>query len=129
MDTLGNLKIERTKSSPAIVFNTDGNLKIEGRAMPDNATYIFEPLFTWVELLNAKKVIFDIDLEYLNTSCSMQLFALLRKLEENQSIEELIVKWYFEEDDEDHHDTGLFFEEKLTRTKFIYLSTACNSCL
>ena len=124
METLGNLKIEGTKSSPTVSFHTDGNLKIEGRAMPDNVMYIFDPLFAWVERLNAKKVVFDINLEYLNTSCSMQLFALLRKLEENNSIEELTVKWHYEEDDEDHYDTGLFYEEKLSRTKFIYLAAA-----
>jgi hypothetical protein len=127
METLGILEIEGTKSSPAINFNPNGHLMIKGRAMPDNATHIFKPLLAWVELLQVKKVLFEINLDYLNTSCSMQLFTLLRKLEENQSIDELTVKWYFEEDDEDHYDTGLFYEEKLSRTKFIYLSTINNT--
>lgn len=124
METLQNLKIEATKSSPAICFNTNGNLSIEGRALPDNAFRIFQPLFEWVEKLTAPRVIFDINMEYLNTSSSMQLFALLRKLEENCSIKELIVNWHYEEDDEDHYDTGLFYEEKLYRTKFNYFAAA-----
>ena len=97
---------------------------MEGRFIPDNAMTIFEPLFEWIKRLNTEKVIFDINLEYLNTSSSMQLFSLLRQLEENCAIKELVVNWYFEEDDEDHYDTGLFFEEKLYRTRFNYMEVA-----
>jgi hypothetical protein len=43
-------------------------------------------------------------------------------LEENCSIHEITVNWHYEEDDEDHYDTGLMFEERLTRVKFNYLS-------
>ena len=124
MDTLKNLQIEATKSAPAISFNIDGHLKIEGRIIPDNALTLFEPLFNWINNLTTQKVVFDINLEYLNTSSSMQLFSLLRRLEENCLIKELVVNWYFEEDDEDHYDTGLFFEEKLYRTKFVYREVA-----
>jgi hypothetical protein len=124
MGHLNNLLIEGSNSVPAISFNIDGHLKMEGRFIPDNALIIFEPLFEWIEHLEAEKVIFDINLEYLNTSSSMQLFSLLRKLEEKCEITELIINWYFEQDDEDHYDTGLFFEEKLYRAKFNYLEVA-----
>lgn len=124
MEAINNLKIEATKSAPAISFNIDGHLKIEGRFIPDNAIMLFEPLFAWIQHLYAEKVIFDINLEYLNTSSSMQLFSLLRRLEENCKIKDLIINWYFEEDDEDHYDTGLFFEEKLYRARFNYHSVA-----
>ena len=124
MENLQNLRIEGTKSIPAITFNINGYLKMEGRFIPDNAMTIFEPLFEWIKRLNTEKVIFDINLEYLNTSSSMQLFSLLRQLEENCAIKELVVNWYFEEDDEDHYDTGLFFEEKLYRTRFNYMEVA-----
>jgi hypothetical protein len=124
METLRNLEIEATKSAPAISFHIDGYLKIEGRFIPDNASTLFEPLFNWIKNLTAEKVVFDINLQYLNTSSSMQLFSLLRRLEENCLIKELVVNWYFEEDDEDHFETGLFYEEKLYRTKFIYKEVA-----
>lgn len=124
MNNLNDLQIEGTNSVPTIFFNKDGHLKIEGRFIPDNAITVFQPLFEWISQLDTEKVIFDINLEYLNTSSSMQLFSLLKKLEENCLITELVVNWYFEEDDEDHYDTGLFFEEKLYRTKFIYQEVA-----
>ena len=122
MKTLENLQFEATKSSPLVSFDTSGNLKIEGKAIPDNAYIFFEPLFMWIENLNSENVVFDINLEYMNTSASMQLFGLLRKLEENCSIFDINVNWHFEEDDEDHYETGLMFEERLHRVKFSYLS-------
>ena len=93
-----------------------------GKAIPDNAIAFFEPLFMWIENLVCEKVVLDISLEYMNTSATMQLFGLLRMLEENCSIHEITVNWHYEEDDEDHYDTGLMFEERLTRVKFNYLS-------
>ncbi len=122
MKTLDNLQLEATKSSPAIFFDASGKLKIEGKAIPDNAVIFFEPLLTWIESLNSEEVEMDINLEYMNTSASMQLFGLLRKLDENCSIFNVSVNWHYEEDDEDHYETGLMFEERLNRIKFNYYS-------
>jgi hypothetical protein len=124
MKTLEDLIIEGTKSSPSVRFQIDGHLKMEGRSMPDNAAMTFDPMIIWVQNLNTRKVIFDIRLDYLNTSSSLQLFTILRLLDENDAIDEFIVNWHYEEDDEDHYETGQIFQEKLQRTKFNYLSTA-----
>jgi hypothetical protein len=122
MKKFENLQLEATKSSPSVFFETTGNLKIEGKAIPDNAIPFFETLSQWLDNLNTKQVVFDINLEYMNTSASMQLFGLLQKLEENCSIFDISVNWHYEEDDEDHYETGLMFEEHLNRVKFHYLS-------
>ncbi len=95
---------------------------IEGRSLPDNAIKAFDPLFRWVESLRTEKVRFSINLEYLNTSSSMQLFKLLKLLEENCEIKEIEVLWHFDEDDEEHYETGQIFEEQLSRTSFSYHS-------
>jgi uncharacterized protein YkvS len=120
MNTFENLHINATKSSPAVDFNTTGQLKMEGKAIPDNAIPFFDPLLNWVENLNSESVVFDINLEYMNTSASMQLFSILRKLADNSSILDVTVNWYYEEDDEDHYETGLMFEERLIRIRFNY---------
>ena len=115
-----NLYIDATTTSPEVKFNSNGSLLLRGRVISDNAVRDFEPLFAWTDKLEIPKITFDIDLDYLNTSASMQLFALLRNLEKNCSIKDLVVNWFYEEDDEDHYETGLFFFEKLHRTKFNY---------
>jgi len=124
MKALENLIIEGTKSSPAVWFYANGHMKMEGRSMPDNPAQTFNPMINWVELLEAEKVVFDIHLDYLNTSSSMQLFTILRLLDENCEIKDLVVNWHYEEDDEDHFETGVIFQEKLHRAKFNYLSVA-----
>jgi hypothetical protein len=122
MNEKQNLQIEGTNSSPTVLFSTDGKLKIEGKIIPDNAIPFFTMLLNWISDLDARVVVFDINIEYMNTSASMQLFKLLRKLEENCLIEELTIIWHYEEDDEDHYETGQLFEERLQRTKFVYCS-------
>lgn len=117
---MNDLIIEGTENSPYIQFNVDGNLQIKGRAIPDNAIIMFEPLQTWIKDLKANSVLFDINLEYLNTSASMQLFSLLQDLDNNNDFKEVKVVWHYEVDDEDHYDTGLTYEEKLDRIVFEY---------
>lgn len=120
MNTIENLRIEATKQMPEVNFDVNGNLSISGRAIPDNAVPFFEVLKSWIDKLDCSEIIFDINLEYMNTSASMQLFSLLMLLEEKSSVTKVTVNWHYEEDDEDHYDTGLLFEEKLDRTQFCY---------
>lgn len=117
---MNNLAIEGSMISPRVLFRNDGHLLIEGRSLPDNAIKAFEPLFAWIDSVRTEKVKFTINLEYLNTSSSMQLFKLLRMLEENCEIKEIDVLWHYDEDDEEHFETGQIFAEQLSRTNFSY---------
>lgn len=124
MNQIENLRIAATRAMPEVIFEVNGRLSISGRAIPDNAIPFFEVLREWIDKLECSEISFDINLEYMNTSASMQLFSLLRCLEDKNNINELTVTWHYEEDDEDHYDTGLLFEEKLDRTSFCYLVDA-----
>ena len=117
---MDNLAIKGTMFSPRVLFKHDGHLLIEGRSLPDNAIKSFEPLFIWIDSVRAEKIKFSINLEYLNTSSSMQLFKLLKMLEENCEIKEIDVLWHYDEDDEEHYETGQIFAEQLSRTNFSY---------
>ncbi len=121
---LVNFQMEGTSSSPLVLFTPEGKLKMEGKIISDNPLPFFEVLNEWVARLDCPGVVFDISIEYMNTSASMQLFKLLKQLEENCLIEELNVNWHYEEDDENHYETGQLFEEKLYRTKFNYFTMA-----
>ena len=116
-----DLIIEGGSSSPAIEFHTNGRFKIEGRILTDNAVTTFEPLVAWIKKFEGENVEFIINLDYINTSASMQLFSLLRSLDIRNDIKQISVKWYYEQDDEDHLDTGEFYEDKLIRVKFEFI--------
>jgi hypothetical protein len=117
-----NLIIQGGNSLPHVEFNINGKLKIQGRIITDNPINTFEPLILWINKMEAKKIEFSIELDYINTSASKQLFSMLRLLDENSNIDEILVKWYYEADDDDHLETGEFFEDKLNRVEFEYLA-------
>jgi hypothetical protein len=116
-----NLSIRGTTTSPSVEFKTNGVLKIKGRILTENAAATFAPMFEWISNLKMEKVVFNIELDYMNTSASMKMFDLLNQLEKNEDIGQLKVNWYYEEDDEDHLDTGKLFEQKLDKTEFEYV--------
>jgi hypothetical protein len=119
-----NLIIKGTQTTPTVAFSIDGKLKIQGRMITDNPVTAFKPLFDWVDELHCDRVVFDIEVDYMNTSASMQLFSLLEKLEGKKEFETVKVNWHYEEDDEDHLETGHFFEQKLERTEFNYIKSS-----
>ena len=51
-----NLYIEGSDSLPTVQFNTDGLLKITGRALPENAFELFSPLIAWVKEFSIDEV-------------------------------------------------------------------------
>ena len=116
-----NLIINGTKVSPAIVFQNDGKLRIEGKIITENAVLTFDPIFHWIKEFHGEHIEFDIILEYMNTSASMQLYSLLNKLDENNEIDDIKVNWFYEVDDEEHLETGELFEDRLERTEFNYI--------
>lgn len=115
-----NLIIKATNISPDVEFHPDGKLKIDGKIITENAVVTFEPIFKWIEQFEGNHIEFDIHLEYMNTSASMQLYSLLNKLDENCLISDLKVNWFYEEDDEEHLETGEMFADRLERTVFNY---------
>ncbi len=116
-----DLFIEGSNVSPNIELRKNGTFKMSGRILTDNAVITFEPIFNWLSSFRGDCIDFEIKLDYLNTSASMQLFAFLKKLDDDVEIKEIKVKWFYEFDDEDHFETGRFFEDKLNRIQFEYL--------
>ncbi|NJK86033.1 MAG: DUF1987 domain-containing protein [Bacteroidales bacterium] len=119
-----NLIIEKTLTSPRIEFQTDGNFRIEGRSLPENAHKLFEPVYNWMNSFKSDKVKFTVHLDYLNTSSSLELFTFLKRLNANTNISDIKVIWHYEEDDEDHLETGLTYADQLQRIRFEYKKEA-----
>jgi hypothetical protein len=118
---MDNLNIRGTSSTPTVVFNENGKLKIQGRIITENASATFAPMFEWIEELKIDRVQFTIELDYMNTGASMKLLDLLHQLEKKKDIVEIKVRWHYEEDDEDHLETGKLFEQRLDRTQFEFV--------
>lgn len=105
------LVIEGSPKTPTIEFNpSNGNLLIRGRSIPENSIEFYKPLIEILEAYNNNsqantKV--DIQLEYFNTSSSKCILDVFKKLEAiNAGSSEVLINWFYEEDDEDMLEAG-----------------------
>lgn len=117
---MNNMIFEPTTSTPAVKFTTDGRLMIEGRSLPENVLKFYTPLIEWASQLKTEVVRMDINLEYLNSASSKKLLEMLKVLDANNYIKELIINWHYESDDEDALESGQIFEDLLRKAEFRY---------
>jgi hypothetical protein len=108
--SLGALHILPTENTPEFLFSPDGMIRIKGRGLFQNKTEAIEQTMTWIDnyLDNpAEKTYVIIAFEYLNSFSTNILVSILRKLSKViLKSEQLVVQWYYEEDDEDIIERG-----------------------
>ena len=108
---MDSISIEGTPKTPTVNFNADnGTVEIKGRSIPENSIEFYKPLVDWLEeYLNTpkEKTEVNIQLEYFNTSSSKCILDVFKKLEAiYKSGNDVIINWYYEEDDEDMLEAG-----------------------
>lgn len=113
---MDNLKIEGTKQTPEIDFDaSSGILKISGRSIPENTFEFFNPVLVWLDEYSSQapnSVIAKINLEYFNTSSSKYILEVLKRLKNILGDgKNVLVQWYYEEDDEEMMETGEDYED------------------
>ena len=106
-----DLKIEGSPKTPTIEFNSEkGYLLVRGRSIPENSIEFYKSLIEALEAYNTNsqpntKV--DVQLEYFNTSSSKCILDVFKKLEAiNAGSSNVVINWYYEEDDEDMLEAG-----------------------
>ena len=105
------IKIQGTDDTPSVIFDAQNKVfQISGRSMPEDVTAFYDPLLEWLDEFAEEvneKVVFEFKLEYFNTASSKLLLDILLKLEEMyEDGKEILVKWYYNEDDEDMEEAG-----------------------
>lgn len=112
--------IKGTESVPTVSFKTNGEIKLEGRALVEDAYKFFQPLIAWVREFSADEINIEINLEYFNTSVSKQLLDLFRIIDANQKNKVVNIMWLYEEGDDEMLESGEIYEELLPRFNFSY---------
>jgi hypothetical protein len=104
-----------TDKTPEVLFDADGTLSITGRAMALNRTAPSEKLLDCIDryLQNpARTTTITISLEYLNSFGTQILVSIIRKLAVVIGQGKiLIVKWYYDEEDDDILERGHHISE------------------
>lgn len=111
-----NLEINPTLDTPKVSFNPEeGILIIEGKSFPPDVATFYEKVINWIQnyMRNPKeKTTLSLKLDYFNTASSKIILDILYKFEElHQKGKEVIVKWYYPDDDEDMQETGIEYSE------------------
>jgi hypothetical protein len=107
-----DIRIEGTPKTPTVNFiASEGLLEIKGRSIPENSIEFYKPLIEWIESYasgSTGATSVNIQLEYFNTSSSKCILDVFKKLEAIRS--DIMVNWYYEEDDEDMLEAGEDYE-------------------
>lgn len=120
---MNSILIHGTATSPEIIFTNSGKLGIKGRSYDETPTKFYDPLIKWCGELNTNDVIINFELDYLNTTSSKCILKLLTTLEENSSIMNLTINWFYEDEDEEILEMGEIYEENLEKGKFNFYIT------
>ena len=108
--------LEETNKTPKIIFKSKSGLfELSGKSIPENSAQFFDSVILWMDdyVSNpAQSTTFIVKLEYFNTSSSKYLVELFRRLEVLfKNGKDVVIKWYYEEEDEDMYESGLDFKE------------------
>jgi len=100
------LIINKTEDTPQVELDINkGLFVITGRSLPENAIDFYKPVFTWVEesmqSISGKDICVEIRLEYFNTASSKQIAKLFLQLENFIEKNNIIIKWFYEKEDND----------------------------
>jgi len=108
MDTI---VIEGTPKTPSINFDAvAGKIEIKGRSIPENSIEFYRSLIVWLEAYATASLAntsVNIQLEYFNTSSSKCILDIFKRLENiSKAGSNIVINWYYEEDDEDMLEAG-----------------------
>ena len=110
-----SISIEGTPKTPVVNFDAHtGIVEIKGRSIPENSIEFYRPLVEWLEEYSKeplKLTTVNIQLEYFNTSSSKCILDVFKKLESiKKAKNDVVINWYYEEDDEDMLEAGEDYE-------------------
>jgi len=106
------LTLEGSPKTPTVNFDAaSGTIEIKGRSIPENSIEFYKPMVDWLDTYAESaegNATVNIQLEYFNTSSSKCILDVFKKLEgiHNGDKCEIIINWYYEEDDEDMLEAG-----------------------
>jgi len=117
---MDDLLIQGSDSLPTVHFKTSGELKISGRALPEDAASYFAPLLQWVDQYANGEMRIEVNLDYFNTSVSKQLLDFFKIIEQKQSVSKVQLTWIYEEGDDEMLESGEIYQELLPRFEFSF---------
>jgi hypothetical protein len=105
-----HLYVEGTKMTPNVILDSDKKVySITGSSRPENPLQFYKPIFEWLTNYLEKteeKMVFEVQLDYFNTSTSKVLLDLFELFEKFAETKDIHVVWYYQSDDEEMQEAG-----------------------
>ncbi len=103
---------------PGIILDKQsGKFEISGKTCPEDAVAFYDPVFDWLDEYSKdplEKTVFDFRLTYFNTVSSKILMMIMMRLEEmKEEGNDVKIRWFYPEDDEDLEEAGDDFSSML----------------
>jgi len=114
---LEKIHISSTKRTPDVLLNPEGIINIKGRGLVINRTKVIPQIMDWINeyLKNPAGITYvNIEFEYLNSLSTTMLVSVLRKFTEvKPMMKKLIIRWYYEHDDNDILERGEYVQSAI----------------
>jgi len=110
------IKLQGTDDTPSVILDKAANIfEFSGRSLPEDVNAFYEPILEWLsnysESPNESTVV-TFKLVYFNTASSKLILDILLKFEEiSEKGSDVLIKWYYPEDDEDMQEAGQEYSE------------------
>lgn len=116
------LEKEKTGSTPYVLIDEEQHyMYFEGESFSENIIEFFKEISQWLsDYLNSdfKKLTFDCELKYFNSSTAKILLNIILDIDEATSDQEVIINWITTADDEINIECGEDFREDIENAKF-----------
>jgi len=120
------LKIEATKSTPAVDFNPKTHIHyVGGESYPENSREFYNPLMNWIKqymdtVTKSQSIVFNFEMIYFNSSSSKALLDLFYLLDDFavDGEKNIVLNWIFITENEAAEEYGTEFSEDVKHLKF-----------
>ena len=117
-----SLQIEATVKTPKVVVDTEkGRILLAGISIPEDPYEFYSPVENEIDNYlkqPASKTSLEFQLEYFNTSSTLIIRNLIRKLANYAKSTQLHINWYYEAYDEDMKEAGDEFKRLFSELQF-----------
>ena len=113
---MATIKLQGTDDTPSIILDKEaGIFEFSGRSLPEDVNAFYEPILDWLSSYSEspnEQTIVTFKLVYFNTASSKLILDILLKFEEiSEKGSDVLIKWYYPEDDEDMQEAGQEYSE------------------
>lgn len=112
------LNIVESNLTPKISLNAEsGQLEFAGKSIPENSLEFYQPVYDWLDAYiesPLEKTVVTVKLDYFNTSSSKCILDILKRIDKlDDKGFDVLIKWYYDEDDEDMMEAGEDYSDLL----------------